>query len=299
MLHFFYGIVIISTFAGVCVLHYFIRQIGAEKRVQADINTVWIGVLAALVLAPTWILWSTYAGTAGVTLASAFSLPAYSSIPQIFIPSSGSVAQGSGSGGSGGSGSLINTLGKFYPVIIVLGIGGLGGLYAIFRSCKRYYVLILLAVTIGGATMVTIFVGLEYNLGYRMYYFVAIFAVLSAALAMDRICEVESAFQRTILVIGVSIIICSYAATAPITSLGNNVDPRFGGESWRITETNQMELEAIEHWTQAGDTVPIRIKQVHGYFAPQINGEDIYISEECGLNPKVGETGRFVVCISS
>ncbi|WP_371161616.1 ArnT family glycosyltransferase [Halorubrum miltondacostae] len=155
MLHFFYGIVIISTFSGACVLYYFKCKIVRKKSLQTNINSVWVGVLAALVFAPTWILWSTYAGTAGVTLASAFSIPDYTSIIQILIPSSGSVAQGSGSGGSGSSGSIINTLGKFYPVITVFAIGAIGGLYAIFRSHKRYFVLILLTVPVGSLTILS------------------------------------------------------------------------------------------------------------------------------------------------
>ena len=295
MLHFFYSIVILLSLVGAYIIHTVASDFGIVDQLPGDANVVKSAIAVGVVITPIWMLWSTYSHTAAVTLLSAFSIPAYESIAEIFIPSSGASAQGTGASG-GGSDSLIITFGKFLPVLAIFGIGGLGSIYTFIVERRRYYVLIILAVIVGGATFGIIAVQLDYNLGFRMYYFAGIFAIIFAAIFLTRLSDAQSPSIRRLALVFVLIFILVYAVGSPLSPLGNNVDPRFGGSSWTVTKTDVAERNAMDSWTGGDVRIPHSLTQVHGSFSPKFESETVYLARSCGTNAKIGTTGGLVLC---
>ncbi|RLM95885.1 hypothetical protein [Haloarcula sp. Atlit-7R] len=295
MLHFFYSVVILLLLLSVYIIHIFSWYAGANQ-LPGNINAIGAAIAVGLVITPVWMLWSTYSHTAAVTLLSAFSIPAYDSVAQIFIPSTGASAQGTGTSAGGDSGSHIVTLAKFFPLVAVFGAGGLGGIYAIIAERRRYYSLILFALVIGGSTFAVVTVQLDYNLGFRMYYFAGIFAIIFTSILFAHMINIQFASVRRCIFVSVIIFILLTAIGGPLSPLGNNIDPKFGGSSWTVTKTDIAERNAMDSWTRGETQIPHRLEQVHNSFSPYFKSGAVYLAKNCGSDSKVGTTGGLVLC---
>lgn len=198
--------------------------------------------------------------------------------------------------GVGGSESAFSLLLAFSPLLIFLALSGIGGLLLLKRR-KEFDVLLLSAIaTIGGASVLAVFVGLRFNLGYRLYYFLAALLVPAAALALRNL----TAQQRNTVLRG-AVIACFlvFAFVGPMSPLGNNVDPHFGGNSWRLSETEYNQLQTLNDQLDTGEVIEHRVPQIPPNLRLRSINEHLYLTDRsCNSDSKVADTGVFEVCKS-
>jgi len=167
------------------------------------------------------------------------------------IPSGGSV--GETIGGGGGSGN------RLLNIVLPLGAFGtlaaIGGLRALYDRTDRNVVILSVTAILG----IGVLVGLaayasrsSFRLGYRLYYFAGIVGLIFAALALVWLREfvvpaldtVHPAVGRGMLVVLVAVVF-TFGTLAPASSLGNAVDPQFGGSSLAVTDMEYEQLSSL------------------------------------------------------
>jgi hypothetical protein len=210
------------------------------------------------------------------------------------IPEAGTVGE---SVGVAGWQSVLDVLGALGPFLALIAVATLGGFVVLFRRREQDIVLLAATTTVVAGTLIAVAANLEFNLGYRLYYFVAallcVFAALGIGWTGDR-----SSTGRRMLVGAVVLLFVGYAFVGPMSPLGNNVDPRFGGEQWRMTEQERLQLIAFDETLGGGQEIIHEIPQV---------GEDLRITssnrylhvtrEECTTNNVVGDSGGIHICL--
>lgn len=187
----------------------------------------------------------------------------------------------------------------------MLSVVSVGAVFA-YRKWPRSHIGLVLAAIVSGMGVIATLAGLDYDLGFRMYYFVTIFAVLFASVALAVGLRSERWGRWRPLVVGaVVVVFFSYALISPATPIGNNIDPKLGGNSWKMTETEHDQLRQLEGRFRE-TSVENRLSQTHECFLPggtssaNRSGTDrsLYIgTADCGAAARVSDTGGYSVCL--
>lgn len=326
-LHFLYATVIFGIAVGTQVLLYVSRKtpgLGSPLE-RHHVRRLSVANLVAGVFIPLWILLSTYGGVARDTLRSGFDRSRESSgteptntkstpssekptpssettssssdslfdLVDVFIPSSSTVGR---SIGAGTWSTLFDLLGAFTPLLALLGLGGVGGVITLRR--RRGFDIVLLSggITIATAAIVGVTVRLKFDLGFRLYYFLAVFLVMFAAIGIAQLMRFDGRAKRALRV-SVVLLFVSYAVLGPMSPLGNNVDPRFGGTPWHITQTEQDQLQSFGVILNDGAVVGSDVPQIPRHLRLQSNNDDLYLTRDpCHLDDQVMSGGELTVC---
>lgn len=211
-----------------------------------------------------------------------------------FVPSSGTVGR---SVGASGASSLVVLLGAVLPLGAFAGMAGIGGLATLRRRRASELLLLCATATVVGAAGVFVVANLEFNLGYRLYYFVAILLTVFAAIGLVRLGS-HADRGRTALRVGAILLFLTYAAVGPMSPLGNNVDPRFGGTDWRLSESEYEQIEAFGATLGGAERIDHRIPQVPGHLRLSSSDGELYLAREgdCRRDAKVMSGGDVRVC---
>jgi len=281
MLHFLYGLVILITVIGTSIATIFYRR----KYSFHKESSIAIIAIIGLIWIPTWILWSIWAGTAVSVLSSMASISLPHSLLELFIPTEGSAAAGSGSDGA----DLPATLRLFrYTSPIVIGLIGTIGLIIIIlkningNSNRRSLSILTISTLVFLINIFALVIGLEYRLEYRLYFFTfTLLAILGAiGLAeLRHIVPTNSYKLMNILFVGLIIV---FAFTSPVTPVANNIDPQLGGEEWAVTPADLTAYESIHSYTSSEpwlvydsehNHIKSNITQQHFYFKPVVDDD--------------------------
>ncbi|WP_277542860.1 hypothetical protein [Haloarcula laminariae] len=209
------------------------------------------------------------------------------------LPQSGTVARSVGTAGSSGE-----TLLALFPVVLFIGGGGLGSLVSTVRH--RAYDLFLLVTlsTVTIMSVVSVFIDIEFQLGYRLYYFVGALLVVSMAIGIRR----SSVTSRSIFVMIILVsIFLPYAALGPMTPLGNNVDPEFGGTDWRFSENEFNQLRSLDERFAQGGLVKYDVSQIPTHIEIRTSTTRSQLTKHnCAPDSgQIADTGDFSLCIES
>lgn len=317
MVHFFYGVVLCATVAGTLVLWYLVHRTDLVRlpRIPHGFRLN-LAVAAVGVATTSWILWSVYAHTAVATLESATTVQSSASPFAFLIPSSGVTGESIGAvegaaasgGDAGGESSLASSLlVRLYPVVILSAVAAVGALFA-YRDSVRGHVALVVAAVVGAMTVVATFVGLDYDLGFRMYYFGVVFAIVFASLALAVGLRSERwRDARPVVVAAMVVFVFSYALVSPVTPIGNNIDPKLGGSSWTLTDTEHEQLRQLQLRFERGGPIESALSQTHDYFLPDVessgspatDADPLYIADvgcESGNASQVSDTGAYSIC---
>ena len=317
IVHFFYGVVLLATVAGtLAVWHVLAGSEGVRLPRAVHSFRLDLSVGAVSVVTTGWILWSTYAHTAVLTFQSGTTIRGLSNPLALFIPSSGSTGASIGavasdtaaSTGAAGGPSAASLTVQLYPVLLVLALACAGAAYA-YRELPRSHVGLIVVGVVGVLSVVATVVGLDYDLGFRMYYFAIIFALPFAAVGLGVALRADHAKiggRQPVVVAAAVVLVFSYALIAPVTPIGNNVDPKLGGNSWKMTTTERDQLTQLGVRFDDDVYVDNRLPQTHEYFLPggPPPEEDIdrplYItSSDCGNASRISDTSSYSVCLPS
>lgn len=290
-LHFFYATITILVLS---LSH--ILLAGYKHLTNDDLRDLnqsgFLITLGALVALPVWMLWSVYAHTAVITLVSVLSIPEPTSLISIFLPSGGEV--GASTVDSSSTGSPINTILKLMPVVLLFASAGLGGVFTLVNRKLATVGLLVLSTLLVLLTFGALVAGFDYNLEYRLYYFLGLLACSFSAIIMYAAIENTTNHIGPVICI---LLILIMSLLGPVSPLGNNVDPMLGGSSWAITESDYTQLESMNKWSGEGESATVRIPQYHSFFAPSVDSNDVYLGESCvGRSSKLGTTGTYTIC---
>lgn len=293
LLHFFYGIITFLTLLFMSVGLILVRRTGIGDQISTPPANLGVGILTVGVVTVTWILWSAYAHAAAVTLVSATTPTISSDLIGLFLPTTGAAAAGAGVTGEGGMRTTLFTL---MPVLS-LGLLALVGVGAALSRHPREHV-----GTIGLASMGALAFGFaiatpDYNLAFRTYYFVSVFLIVFASVAVVHELRASTGRWRSPRTVAVVVLVVSYLFLAPISPIANNVDPRFGGNQWAVTETNIDQLVLLDERFSGTEHVQSQLEQVHPYLLPRVSNENLYMTAAtCDDNATVSDVGEYTVC---
>lgn len=195
-----------------------------------------------------------------MTEGSSFELP---SSPLFFIPTSGDVA----SSVTGGN-SLLETALNYVPILLFLLLATIGGLYAVYQARTQdvYRQLIGFTAILGISTVVLTLVfrsSSSMRIGFRIYYFSGTVGIIYTTIAVTEFprhlpsLNLPTRFDlQRMYTVGIMVILFTYFVLSPMSTIGNNADPAFGGRSERFTLTNEAQLQQIES-ILSGDEKPI------------------------------------------
>lgn len=295
ILHFLYGVLITTIFASIILLlQIAVRLSIFETPISTPQSRRVIGVIqVSFVFVIFWILWSTYAHTGVSVLASIFTLTLPNSVFELFIPTTGTVAASSGSKGTI---SVVSLLGKFLPLLILFGLAFLGGANMMIYRKKKLTILLAGGLTTIIMTVSVLIAGLEYNLGFRLYYFVSIFAILFSSYSILKMSMRTDHSVKNISIAILIMLFLSYAIVSPLSPLGNNIDPRFGGDSWAITQSENEQLQEIDQLSAGVTPMKNDVEQLHPFFAPTGLKEQYLTQDSCKNQSEIADTGDFIVC---
>ncbi|PHQ40810.1 hypothetical protein Z052_18235 [Halorubrum sp. C191] len=300
--HFFYPFVILGTLlAGIYLYDGFSSVHGAASRLFPGL--VVIGFFS-LVL---YRVVSTDRG-AGLFASMLFersggSLP--DSILGVFTPTQGAIGESTTT-----AKTTLDIMANFTPALMFLILGVVGGLLTVVAARRDPDQQVIIAYTT--ATGVGTLVGLLFfssseslAIGFRLYYYAGVFIVAYAAVALATTPELLSRIPsaRLFLIVVFTFLIMMTAGLAPMSSLGNNVEPWFGSPPNAVTEGDANELTAMNR-SIPGDTRihkigvdRINLPPDQGPFAPYLPEQKTVVAAdtECGGN-RIWSGKAFAVC---
>lgn len=292
VLHFFYGVIVFLTllFSYGCLT--VARRLGVPLGLPDPPVALWFGIIAVGVTTTSWILWSSYAHAGAVTLASATSLSVSGDLVSLFLPTTGAAGAGTGTAGSGPV-----TTGLTLLPLLGLGLLSLLGFVYLLREWFWDDFGVIGIVSVGFLAVGFAIATPDYNLSFRTYYFVSVFLLVFAAVAIVRESWFPAGGYRSLLTLVVIALVAVYVLLAPVSPIANNTDPRFGGNPWAVTETDDEQLTLLDERLGGSDTIHNRLEQVHPFLLPRVSNPALFITDgTCGGNVTVSDVGRYRVC---
>lgn len=303
-LHFLYPFIMIGTALGALVFGELVKRTKSRRVLSStELYLPTLGLFAGAI----FIFYRMLLTEKGqvmffsfVIQSSGFDLP--DSLVGFFLPTGGAVSRATSTGGgSSGLPEIINTSLNYFPLIIFLILGTIGGMYTIYRVVQRnrrerYSILLLTSVVVSVVTLVALVAFSSrqtFRLAFRFYYFIGIVGLIHCAVALRHVVSfhavkhiVNSEWAGVTVETVLAIIILGFAVTGPMSTLGNTVDPQFGGQGLAFTETNRYEFQQMDRYTNGSDRVElvgaeeIEMPNDGGPFVPNANQTDreIYIS---------------------
>ncbi|WP_435146419.1 hypothetical protein [Halobaculum sp. P14] len=211
-----------------------------------------------------------------------------------FLPENDVVGRSIGAGSWGGPVGMLLT---FSPMAVLGVFGGLGAVLSALRRRKGDVVLLALAVTVVGPTVLLVSLDLMFNIGYRLYYFVGVVLALFAAVLLAEVGRREFDRNRSVTVVVLTLFLC-FSVVGPMSPLGNNVDPRFGGTDWRFTEAEVEQLQSFDRALTGDEYVTHAVPQVAPGLAVKSTGRDLILTRSgCWNASKIAAGGSLSVCL--
>jgi hypothetical protein len=292
VLHFFYGVIVFLTllvsYAGLALA----RRLGVRLGLTDAPVHLWFGIFAVGVTTVSWILWSTYAHAGAVTLASATSISVTGDLVSLFLPTTGAAGAGTGVAGGGPVTTAITLL----PLVGLGLLSLLGFVYLVgewFWNDFGAIGVISVGVLAVGFAIATP----DYNLSFRTYYFVSVFLLVLAGVAIVRQSWTPTGGYRSVLTVGVVVLVSVYVPLAPVSPIANNTDPRFGGNPWAVTETADEQLTLLDDRLAGSNSIHNQLEQVHPFLLPRVSNPELSITDGgCSGNVTVSDVGQYRVC---
>lgn len=292
VLHFFYGVIVFLTLLFSYVAVALARRLGVPMGLPRPPIQLWFGIVAVGVTTVSWILWSSYAHAGAVTLESATSPSFSGDIVSLFLPTTG--AAGAGTGVAGGS-----PLTTGLTLLPLLGVGVLSILGFVYLLREWFWddFGAIGIVTVGVLAVGFAIATPDYNLAFRTYYFLSVFLLVFAAVAIVHVSWAPTGGYRTLLTVAVVALVAVYLLLAPVSPIANNTDPRFGGEPWAVTETDADQLTLLDERLAGSTTIVSRLDQVNHFHLPRVSNPDLFITAgHCADNVTVSDVGQYRVC---
>ena len=321
--HSLYPLIIIGILLGTLLIERVRWRDFLDLQNDRDIQTVSIIGVGGIFLLSTFRVFNSDLGSARVVrfiTGSSTSLP--TNPLQILIPQSGaigsSIAASSGNGIANGTANgtaiIPPAVFNWVPVASLLLLSVVGGVYTLFRVKNERQSQIFVIITIVTTVTTIIFVFLfrsstTMHIGYRSYYFLGIIAVVFAALGAGVIWDLKSgvAGDSKVQIISVILIVVffSYVTIAPMSTIGNNQDPQFGGLQKGMTFTEKQQLDNIDTHIKGDDRIhpqpDLRYTYIRGPFVPsgdtQMGAELHSQSKECQTTNRIWSSDQYTICI--
>lgn len=293
VLHFFYGVIVFLTlllsYTGLALA----RRVGVPLGSSKPPVHLWFGILAVGVTTVSWILWSQYAHAGAVTLASATSISVSGDLVSLFLPTTG--AAGAGTGIAGDRGPITTVL----VLLPLLGLGLLSLLGFVYLLVEWFWndFGAIGIVSVGALAVGFTIATPDYNLAFRTYYFVSVFLLVLAGVAIVRQSWAPTGGYRSLLTVAVVGLVAVYVLLAPVSPIANNTDPRFGGDQWAVTETGDEQLTLLDERIAGSQPIHSELEQVNFFLLPRVSNPDLFITAgTCGGNVTVSDVGHYTVC---
>lgn len=300
--HFFYPFILLGVILAGAVLYYELPD------VRRDLDQPLPGLIgSALFLLVLYRVITTERG-AGLFVSmllerSGSSLP--NSPLQLLLPSAGAVADSTAT-----ATTPLDVAGNFAPALLLVVLGVIGGIFSLAaaRYRDKYQAIIVFAAVTAIGTLVGLVAfssASSMALGFRIYYFAGVFVVVFGAVAMIRLPEIATrAPPAPIVVMAVlAVMMLVVGGLAPMSSLGNNVEPWFGSSPNAVTGGDAAELRAMDQAIPGENrTDDIELDRIHlppdtGPFAPSLPStyKVVSASEDCVGN-RVWSGTHMAVC---
>jgi hypothetical protein len=277
LLHFFYGFIIISTIFSLFVAITVLMKLPIfENMTSSSIvlkRTLGYFLAFSLIFAPFWVFGSIYRGEAISVLYSALSI-GDGSIFSI-TPTEGSAASGTGSSNSSNS-DLRRILLRYSSIIGFMILGTIGGLKCLTSKRWQEVALAISSVMILLLTIVTVTAGLEFRLGFRLYYYVILCLLFLSPIGVNNVLGMfrrqnwASAIRSLLLLV----VILGIVLSAPVSPLSNNIDPVAGGEKWYILPAESQASETMDQYVHGNVPWSTDVVQHSEYFRPHSSEGD-------------------------
>ena len=119
-------------------------------------------------------------------------------------------------------------------------VASVGAVFA-YRKWLQSHIGVVLAAIVSGTDVLTTLVGLNYDLGFRMYYFITILAVLFASVALAVGLQSERLGRWRPLVVGaVVVVFFSYAPISLAVVSGRRDGPTSGRFERRANDVDRL-----------------------------------------------------------
>lgn len=298
--HSLYPLIIIGIFISLFFVMKFISSIPEmDLKNNYTLAQPSIGTISILILA-FYRVFSSELGT--IRIIRFLSGPS-TTIPSnplfLFLPSSGAVGK---STQVGASSSLIDVILNYTPVLILALLTLVGGVYVLcnIRGNDRYTFLIGLSATTLLATLVglILFRSAEtMRVGFRLYYLLGVIGLAFAAITIKNVQDTKLLLSIVILMI------LLYSALAPMSTLGNNVDPQFGGLNKGLTIAESDQLNTINSYTKGDEMLYPQqdgiILVKNGPFVPRAHNKYSLraSSKRCLHKNRVWSSNSFSLCV--
>jgi len=227
---------------------------------------------------------------------------------QIFIPQSGAIGRSVSSSGGASNTIISPPIINWAPVVSLLLLGAVGGIYAVrrLRDRKGFQLLFVITIVTGVTTVFSLILfrsSTTMHIGYRNYYFIGIITLMFATLGTKVMSNFESKveFLSAILLLVVFI----YILIAPMSTIGNNQDPQFGGIQKGMTLSEKEQLNNIDRYLKGDNPIDpqedLHYNYIRGPFIPRGDssmGIRLHSrSFDCLSNHRTWSSNRYTVCI--
>lgn len=307
LVHPFYALVFLLIVGGIMILSEFFQGRGWSK---LSTNRSLASVILAAGVVILFFVFFTSILKKAVLIGTTFDISGSvtSIVTNIFSPT-GSVGRSIGANDGGGSGTGVII--KFLQVFLVMGLAGYGGLHALFKREKIHEMLLFMSIPIFSLGAFATLLSFKSNVGFRVYYFIGFAGILLASIGvvsqfdseydLSRVVDVSHTGARYFIIALLIVYTMIFWTLGPISILGNNVDPRLGGERAALTTQEFEELRHLDRRAPAGpyeDSRPITRNYIHKPSIGTLERSRIVNAAQCSkvYSNKVWAGGSIIAC---
>jgi len=251
--HLLYSSIISSIVIGSLLLHSILYmtldRLDKSEQYSWKRSTYILVPLIIGVAIPSRVLYSEQGYRTLFIFHTLFEIPDASSLLKLIIPTSGAAAEGVGSSGDTSTGLLGSLIGNrslaltLYHVGAVVLFAAIGAALTLLKSWRDNITFYAYTTVILGATTTAVVLQFDYNLSYRFYYFASIPLLVFASISILRISGRNKLVAMVIL-----LLLSGSFMVGPLVPLGNDLDPRFGGESFAVTSSEYSQEQSIHFY---------------------------------------------------